>query len=102
MIYRLPVNGRKDSAYRGQYPERIAMVMGARGCYHVELNSGVRYVFTARDVPSGTMPRVGAEFRSVFDCSPHQVAEMDLVTYIGLVALQRIIRQLRSARHAAR
>jgi hypothetical protein len=98
MIYRLPTRGRIDNPYRGIYPHRIAMFSGSKSVYHVELNNGTRYVFTADEIAKHE-PRgyVGLEVRDVLYrlCFGVQPEEMTVAEYAGIMLMVRLVRGLR-------
>lgn len=96
MILRLPTRG--NGTYRGLYPNRVASFGGTKGCYHVELNDRSRYVFTPDELLSNCSGRInfmGAEFDELFGEQPHDVAEMSLNDYAGVLFVIKVVRAVR-------
>lgn len=94
MIYRLPTRGK--GSYRGLYPNRVASFGGTRGCYHVELNDRSRYVFQPIDMLQHQRSNfLGADFEELFGKSPHDVQEMSVNDYAGVLFTIQLVRAIR-------
>ncbi len=99
MIYQLPTQSSRT--YRGQYPFRIHSFGGSRGCYHVELNDGRRYVFQGGDISPSFRTRalnfVGRALTDVLNPGA-TVAGVPLMSVADYAAVLFVIRLARLVR----
>lgn len=94
-VYKLPT--RSPRKYRGKYPHRVRSFGAARGCIHIELNGGSRFVATYDSVPLtylNSRDHTGVDFwnRVVPRTMVHS---MTWEEYAGILIMGRIVRFFR-------